>query len=127
MLSSKLRTREKMQLYSSFEIVVLNDAMIVLTDLDIGRSVTNDADNVIDCLSQIISGGIGQRSVYYRDTGLRYDRMLIEAGLFSGFRSCTAQQQDFFRQLADQAPALWTVYGGDTGDVRVVSANQSLR
>jgi len=109
-----------MRLYSSFEIVVVNDAMIVLTDLDIGRSVTNDADNVVICLQRILPSGIGPRHVYYRDAALRYDRLVIEKGQLAGFKACTPQQQAFFSELGNRAPALWTVYGND-GDVRVVA------
>ena len=110
-----------MQLYSSFEIVVVNDTMIVLTDMDIGKSVTNDADNVIDCLQQIIPGGIGSRAVYYRDSCLRYDRLKVEDDVFAGFQHCTSHQQGYFSKLANSASTLWTVYG-DNGRARVVSA-----
>ncbi len=121
-----LSQRETMQLHSSFEIVVTNDTMIVITDMDIGKSVTNDADNVIDCLQQIIPGGIGSRAVYYRDSCLRYDRLRVEDGVFAGFQHCTSHQQEYFSKLANSARALWTVYG-DQGAVKVVSASSRKR
>jgi hypothetical protein len=117
-----LSKRKAMQLYSSFEIVVTNDTMIVLTDIGIGKSVTNDADNVIDCLQKIIPGGIGSRAVYYRDSCLRYDRLRVEDGVFAGFQHCTSHQQGYFSKLANSACSLWTVYG-DQGAVKVVSAS----
>lgn len=109
-----------MELHSSFEIVVVNDTCIVVTDMKIGRSITDDADNVIRCLHEIV-GGIGLRAVYYRDSVLRYDRLLVKNGVFQNFQSCTYRQQEYFSKLASSAPALWTVYGID-GAVRIVGS-----
>lgn len=106
-----------MELHSSFEIVVVNDMFIVLTDMAIGRSVYHDADNVIRCLDHVV-GGIGSRAVYYRDTALRYDRLLVKNGKFEDFKSCTHSQREYFSKLANRASAIWTVYGID-GDVRI--------
>lgn len=126
MFSSQAYLQVKiMRLYSSFEIVALNDTMIVITDMDMGRSITNDADNVITTLQEILPTGIGCRQVFYRDTGLRYDRLLIGPdGQFGGFRSCTVQQQSFFKQF-NRSSALWTVYGDSYAgkDVRVVAGH----
>jgi len=113
-----------MQLYSSFEIVVANDTMVVITDMKIGRSITDDADNVIRCLHDIV-GGIGLRAVYYRDSVLRYDRLLVKNGVFQNFQSCTYRQQEYFSKLANSASALWTVYGID-GAVRIVESAKIL-
>jgi len=111
-----------MELHSSFEIVVVNDMFIVLTDIAIGRSVYHDADNVIRCLDHIV-GGIGSRAVYYRDAALRYDRLLVKNGKFEDFKSCAQSQREYFSKLANRASAIWTVYGID-GDVRVESASR---
>ena len=111
-----------MRLYSSFEIVAVTDTMIVITDMDMGRTITNDADNVIAALQEILPKGIGCRQVYYRDTGLRYDRLLVGPDdQFGGFRSCTEQQHEFFKQF-NSSPAMWTVYGDTYAgkDVQVV-------
>jgi len=62
-----------MNLYSSFQIVHIDDDKIILTDMDIGMTVTNDAENVVCCLDKIVSGGIKERKVYYRDTNLIFD------------------------------------------------------
>ena len=114
-----------MQLYSSFEIVVVTDTMIVIQDIAIGEWVANDADNVVDALQQIIPGGIRRRQLYYRDTGMRYERIIVGPdGNFAGFKSCKSGQQSFFKQF-DRYSAIWTVYGDNDGgsqgrNVRIV-------
>lgn len=123
MFTSRAHLQVKtMRLYSSFEIVSVTDTMIVITDMDMGRTITNDADNVINTLQEILPSGIGCRQVYYRDTGLRYDRLLVGPdGQFGGFRACTVQQHEFFKQF-NSSTAMWTVYGDTYAgkDVRVV-------
>ena len=107
---------KRITLYSSFEIVLVTDTMIVIHDVAIGEWVANDADNVVTALQQIIpGGGIRRRQLYYRNTGLRYERILIGPdGNFAGFKHCKIRQQSFFKQF-DRYSAMWTVYG-DTGD-----------
>jgi hypothetical protein len=84
---------------AEFEIVAVNDLFIVLVDLDRGVSVTNDAARVIEEVQQRVSGGIGRRPVYYRDTMGRFDRLLVDGdGCFCGFAPCSDGQQ---RQLAE--------------------------
>ena len=88
---------------AKFEIVAVNDLHIFLVDLDQGRSVTNDAPRVIKELQQRVSGGIGRRSVYYRDSMGRFDELLVnEEGGFSGFAPCTEGQQKHFAALLAQ-------------------------
>lgn len=88
---------------AEFEIVAINDLSIVLVDLDQGVSVTNDAPRVIEQVKKRVSGGIGRRSVYYRDTMGRFDRLLVgEDGRFGGFAPCSDGQQQALSQLIDQ-------------------------
>ena len=87
---------------SSFDIVFIDDLLILLVDLNIGKSVTNDAYNVVKLLDKDIPGGIKNRRVYYRDTGNRYDQILTYHGIFVGFAPCTSSQQVFFQKLASE-------------------------
>ncbi len=114
----QVKSMPPLLLYSSFEIVLVTDTMIVIHDIAIGEWVANDADNVVSALQQIIPGGIRRRQLYYRDTGLRYERILIGPdGSFAGFKHCEIRQQSFFKQF-DRYSAIWTVYGdaGGFGD-----------
>ncbi|GHB14634.1 hypothetical protein GCM10007159_41280 [Modicisalibacter luteus] len=66
---------------------------IVIADLDGGgRSVTNDADNVVRRVSHIL-GGIGRRRLYYRDSYGRYDELRVVNEQFSRFAACSEKQQ----------------------------------
>lgn len=87
------------RLRSVFTIVEVNDLFILLIDNDIGRSVTNDAEAVIDWINSCITGGIGERKVYYRDTADRFDQLLVSNGQFNGFLACSESQQDQFGKL----------------------------
>lgn len=82
-----------------FTIVEVNDLFILLIDNDIGRSVTNDAEAVIDWINSCITGGIGERKVYYRDTADRFDQLLVSNGRFNGFLACSESQQDQFAKI----------------------------
>ncbi len=86
-----------------FEVVKVTDLFIVLIDLDNGgRSVTNDAENVVQQLQKNISGGIGNRVIYYRDTTGRYDRLTVDkAGKFVGFAPCTNTQQTELAKMVE--------------------------
>ncbi len=111
-----------MILYSSFEIVHVSDTMILIKDLSIGRSVTNDAMNVVACLNKIIPGGIRARAVYYQDSDGRFDRIVIKNGVFDGFIACTVSQQKHFSKI-DTSGQPWYVYGHE-GTVTVVGHPQ---
>ena len=121
-----IRLREnQMRLFSSFEIVLVNDTMVVLRDLSIDRYVTHDADNVVDCLQQILPGSIGIRSVYYRDSDLRFDRILVREGKFDIFKACTENQQKYFSKLENQSKQPWYVYGCE-GNVSIVGKDHNV-
>ncbi len=50
---------------SSYKLAIINDLSIVLIDEDYGKSLTNDAPNVIKDLESTLPDGIGKRSIYY--------------------------------------------------------------
>lgn len=64
-------------------------ALFSLTiDLDHGRSVTNDPDNVVRHVDAEV-GGIDQRQLFYRDTMGRFDELGTSNGRFIGFFPCS--------------------------------------
>lgn len=79
---------------ASFDLMVVNDLSVILVDLDQGRSVTKYAPSVINDLQKLLPGGIGNRTVYYRDTMGRFDKLLVIEGEFAGFAPCSERQQD---------------------------------
>ena len=85
---------------AEYQIKLITDTIILIIDNDKGRSVTNDADRVIDELEKQVTGGIGNRSVYYRDTMGRFDELATKDGKFDRFKPCTANQQDFLSKMA---------------------------
>ena len=72
----------------NFTIAVENNLAIVLVYFDQGRTVTSDADKVIEDLKGMVAGDRGQRRVYYRDTVGRFDELLVSNGQLSGFSPC---------------------------------------
>lgn len=83
-----------------YRIACSTDLYIILVDNDDGeRSLTNSAPDVILDLQRRLSGGIGMRRVFYRDSTRRYDQLLVEKGTFSGFAPCSQEQQHFFDKL----------------------------
>ncbi|MDH1472769.1 hypothetical protein [Shewanella sp. GD03713] len=89
------------KLKSSFDVRHLSDTLILLTDNDAGgRSVTNDADAVIEWLELNI--GIGRRRVYYRDSMERFDELQVQDGRFKDFKACTESQQQFLAQICER-------------------------
>jgi len=84
---------------ADFKLVYICDIMILIVDLDQGgRSVTNDAYNVVRRLNQYLD--IGCRRIFYRDSSGRFDEILTHHGIFFGFAPCTASQQNHLQRLA---------------------------
>lgn len=82
------------QQLSSYYVAEITDTRIIVVDRDEGgRSVTNDAENVVRQLGDSIQGGVGLRKIYYRDTDGRFDELVTEGGRFARFRPCTDGQQ----------------------------------
>lgn len=83
MMTFKLRIPEPRAVYSR----TLHGNVIAITDHDQGRSVTNDADNVIaDLAAQGFD--LSRYLVIYRDTRGIWDQLLVDStGHFAGFSS----------------------------------------
>lgn len=81
------------QQLSSYYVAEITDTRIIVVDRDEGRSVTNDAENVVRQLGDSIEGGVGRRKIYYRDTDGRFDELVAEGDRFVRFRPCTDGQQ----------------------------------
>jgi len=69
---------------SDWEVVKVTTDIVWIIDLDIGgKSVTNDAENVVKELNIKYPG----RRIIYRDTMNRWDELVHENGLFVGWKS----------------------------------------
>ena len=55
--------------------------MVFIIDNDVGMSVTNDAENVVEVINARYPG----YRIIYRDTEFRWDELLHESGVFKGF------------------------------------------
>jgi hypothetical protein len=71
----------------------IEEDFVCIIDHDKGRSVTNDAENVI---ADLIAAGIdvARYRVIYRDTAGIWDWMCTAGGAFSGFISLGAQTKE---------------------------------
>lgn len=70
-------------MYRASYTVRVEDGAIVVEDMDRGRSVTNDAENVIADLRE--QGMDLSLPVIYRDTTGRWDGLKVHDGRFAGF------------------------------------------
>lgn len=68
---------------AEFEVVKLTAEAIWLRDLDKGRTITNDADEVTAAMLKLY----GPRRVYYRDTMGRWDELEHNGRAFVGFKA----------------------------------------
>ena len=93
-----MKNRKIVQNSSEFKIVHENNMFILLIDLNVGKSITNDACNVVPRLAQKIQ--INGRRVFYRDTSGRFDELRVcHDKYFMGFAPCSPGQQDFFKKI----------------------------
>lgn len=69
------------KLRSMFQVDHIRDDVVYLTDLDVGMSVTNDAENVVEYLYN----RFGNKRFVYRDTMGRWDELAHTNGHFTGF------------------------------------------
>ncbi len=70
------------KLRSVFCVDHIKEDVVHIRDLDVGMSVTNDAENVVEYLYN----RFGNRRFFYRDTMGRWDELVHEHGKFTGFR-----------------------------------------
>jgi hypothetical protein len=83
MIKFKSRINEPRSVYSR----TVHGNVIAIIDRDEGRSVTNDADNVIDDLTRQ-GFDLSKYLVIYRDTRGIWDQLLVDcSGRFAGFSS----------------------------------------
>ncbi|WP_156465652.1 hypothetical protein [Methylobacterium sp. Leaf106] len=75
----------------------LHGDVVCVTDLNDGRTVTNDAHAVVEDLVRDL-GGLSGRTVIYRDTTGIWDELVVHKDRFSGFRS--VNEKDLGRALA---------------------------
>lgn len=74
---------------AEFTVETADDSMILIRDVGRGKSVTNDAENVV--AQMVTTYGTGRR-LFYRDTTGRVDELLIdERGRFAGFKAGPAE------------------------------------
>jgi hypothetical protein len=94
MIKFKTRIQEPRSVYSR----TLYGNVIAIIDHDQGRSVTNDAENVIaDLLAQGFD--LSRYLVIYKDTRGIWDQILVDrTGRFAGFSSIN--ERDLFTALA---------------------------
>lgn len=86
-----------MKLQAIYKVALVSDTLVVIIDQDGPRSITNDAQGVIDRLTAEL-GDLGRRRVYYRDTMGRFDEIRVEGGRFTGFAPCSEHQQEAFAE-----------------------------
>lgn len=87
---------------ASFRIAIESDTHIVLVDLNDGRSLANDIVSVVSRLDHALSGGIGNRRVYFRDAEGCFHQVCVNKNRFTTIMSCTESQQ---RRLAEWVAA----------------------
>lgn len=83
----------------------------MLIDLDQGKSVTNDAHNVVEDLNNL-PDGINGRRVIYRDTIMNFSVINVNDGVFTGFSPfnisdlpCPNEYKDFICRDIDYSSA----------------------
>lgn len=71
---------------ASYDIAEAFPGALVIMDLDKGKTVTNDIDNVLIDLQRIY-GPLGEYKIMYKDTQGIYDGIRHDNGRFLGFVS----------------------------------------
>lgn len=71
----------------------IEDGVVCIIDNDQGKSVTNDAENVI---ADLVAEGVDltKNLVVYRDTTWTWDQLLVDGNQFSGFKSINATDKE---------------------------------
>lgn len=88
---------------ASFILADKNDSEVIIADLGEGHStsVTDDVEAVVDLLQSSLPGGIGERRLFYRDTGRVFTEIMLKNGEFFEFAPCTEEQQAEFSTRLD--------------------------
>ena len=101
------------------------DGAIVVEDRDLGRSVTNDAENVIADLRE--RGFDLSVPVIYRDTTGRYDGLTVRAGRFAGFYPLNAAGSTDYGEARARLRAMLAARDERLGDAQPPEPDGSRR
>jgi hypothetical protein len=74
---------------SLFDVVYKNDQAVFIVDCDIGMSVTNDAENVVEKLLT----NYGNKRIIYRDTMGSWDELCHDGKKFTHYMSLQPDDQ----------------------------------
>ena len=90
-----------------FKIVGMVSRIPIIHDLDDGRSVTNDAENVVPAVLAALGITDGVLAIIYRDTAGVFDALRVEyrypvGGQFGGFLALDAENET---QALERLPA----------------------
>ena len=92
------------------------DGAIIVEDRDLGRSVTNDAENVIaDLREREFDLSL---PVIYRDTMGRYDGLTVRDGRFAGFYPLNAASSTDYGEARARLRAMQAARDERPGDAR---------
>ena len=101
------------------------DDAIVIEDQDLGRSVTNDAENVIaDLREREFDLSL---PVICRDTTSRYDGLTVRAGRFAGFYPLNAAGSTDYGEARARLRAMLAARDERLGDARPSAPDGSRR
>lgn len=85
-----------------YKIAAVTDTLILIIDEDGPRSVTNDAQRVLNSIAADL-GGLDKRLIFCRDSGGRFIGLHVEAGEFKGFSPYTYNQEEAFTYWCQHA------------------------
>ena len=101
------------------------DGAIVVEDRDLGRSVTNDAENVIADLRE--RGFDLSLPVLYRDATGRYDGLTVRDGRFAAFYPLNAAGSTDYGEARARLRAMQAAQDERLGDARFSAPDSSHR
>ncbi len=85
-------------LKASYTILKIEPGYVLISDNDIGRTVTNDAERVV---SNLYNSGIinDNKILYYIDTEGRVDILKHKGEEFTGFESGFNSEEEFYSNI----------------------------
>ena len=83
-----------MKTASHYTITTILSTAVFLVDNDIGRSVTNDAENVVSAINSEHPG----KRIFYKDTTGNWDELVHNNGLFLRFAGIAPATKTKFAQ-----------------------------
>jgi len=82
--------------HASFTVTDVTKDFIFLVDNDIGKSVTNDADWVVETVAKRFGDS---RRVLYRDSMGNWDELKHDKGVFESYEAIPATDRDAIREF----------------------------